>query len=109
MREPLGQTCVEILYTAGTTDQRPFTSSLKLPRVRSDPMREILSNARAKFYENGKEINPLAYEDKPCDVKVTLAIEGLVVGDNVNLQVKIHDANVRPKTYEHVRLVDLEW
>ena len=62
-----------------------------------------------KFYENGKEIDPLAYEDKPYDLKATLAIEGLAVGNNVNLQVKIHDANVRPKTYEHVRLVDLEW
>ena len=66
---------------------------------------------QTKFYENGKEIDPLSYEGKPCDVKATLAIEGLVVGNNVNLQVKIHDANVRPKTYEHVhvRLVDLEW
>ena len=60
-------------------------------------------------YENGNEIDPLKYEGKHCDVKVTLAIEGLVVGNNVNLQAKIHDANVQPKTYEHVRLVDLEW
>ena len=97
MRKSPGQTHVEV----HRRDDGSVTAYIKLKTSEN----EILS----KFYENGEEIDPLKYEGKSCDVKATLAIEGLVVGNNVNLHVRIHDANVRPKTYEHVRLVDLEW
>ena len=56
------------------------------------------------------EIDPMTYEGKHCEVKVALAIEGVILsGDKANLQVKIHEAMVREKVYEHVRLLDLEW
>ena len=92
----LGKPVSKFLYRR---DDGSVTAYVKLKTSKN----EILS----KFYENGEEIDPLKYEGKSCDAKATLAIEGLVLGNNVNLQVKVHDANVRPKTYEHVRLVDL--
>ena len=52
----------------------------------------------------------MTYEGKHCEAKAVLAIEGIILnGEKANLQVKIHDANVREKVYEHVRLMDLEW
>ena len=63
-----------------------------------------------KFYEDGEEIDPMKYERKNCDVKAVLEIEGIVLnGEKANLQVKIYEAMVRKKVYEHVRLLDLEW
>ena len=69
-------------------------------------MGEILS----KFYKDKEEIDPMAYEGKHCEVKAALVIEGIILSDKkVNLQVKIHEAMVREKVYEHVRLLDLGW
>ena len=63
-----------------------------------------------KIYENGEEIEPAKYARKNCDVKAVLEVEGIILnGEKTNLQVKVYDAIVREKTYEHVRLVDMEW
>ena len=63
-----------------------------------------------KFYETDKEVDPLNYEDKLCDVKATLEIGGILLnGDNVSLQLKVYDALVREHVREHVRLVDMTW
>ena len=52
----------------------------------------------------------MTYEGEHCEVKAALAIESMIVGEKkVIVQVKIHEAMVREKVYEHVRLLDLEW
>ena len=40
---------------------------------------EILS----KFYEDKKKMDPMTYEEKHCEVKAALAIEGMIVGEKV--------------------------
>lgn len=63
-----------------------------------------------KLYENGNEIDLLKYERKDCDVRAVLEIKGIILnGEKANLQVKLYEALVREKVYEHVRLVDMEW
>ena len=67
---------------------------------------EILS----KFCKDGQEIDPITYEEKHCEVKAALAIEGVILSEKkASLQVKIHEAMVREKIYEHVGLLDLDW
>ena len=52
----------------------------------------------------------MTYKRKHYEVKAALAIEDVILsGDKANLQVKIHEAMVQEKVYEHVRLLDLEW
>ena len=83
-------------------DDGTVTAYVKLKTVKG----EILS----KFYKDNEEIDPMTYEGKHCEVKAALAIEGMIISEKkVNLQVKIHEAMVREKVYEHVRLLDLEW
>ena len=97
--EHLGKTLSNVLYRRndGTT-----TVYAKLRMAKG----KVLS----KFYEDGKEIDPLDYEGKHCVVKAVLAIEGVILSEGrTNLQVKVYEAMVRKKIYEHVRLLDLEW
>ena len=83
-------------------DDGTVTAYVKLKTAKG----EILS----KFYKDKKEIDPLTYEGKHCEVKAALAIEGIIISEKkVNFQVKIHEAMARKKIYEHVRLLDLEW
>ena len=52
----------------------------------------------------------MTHEGKHCEVKAALAIEGVILSEKkANLKVKIHEAMVREKVYEHVRLLDLDW
>ena len=52
----------------------------------------------------------MTYEGKHCEVKAALSIEGIILSEKkLNLQVKIHEAMVREKVYEHMRLLNLEW
>ena len=64
----------------------------------------------SKFYKDKDEIDHMAYEGKHCEVKAALAIEGIILSEKkASLQVKIHEAMVWEKVYEHVGLLDLEW
>ena len=82
-------------------DDGTVTAYVKLKTAKG----EILS----KFYKDKEEIDPMTYEGKHCEVKAALAIEGMIISEKkVNFQVKIQEAMVRKKNYEHVRLLDLE-
>ena len=68
------------------------------------------SKILTKFYQDGKEIDPMTFEGKNCEVKAALLIGGISVReDKANLQVKVYEAMVREKEYERVRLLDLKW
>ena len=63
-----------------------------------------------KLYEGEDEIDPSKYDQKNCEVKAVLEIEDIILnGDKLNLQLKLYEALVREKVYEHARLVDMEW
>ena len=63
-----------------------------------------------KFYELEKEIDPMKYEEKHCDVKAVLEVGGILLnGDDASLQVKVYEALVKEHVREHVRLVDMRW
>ena len=66
---------------------------------------------RSVFYdEQGKEIDPIIYERKSCEVKAVLEIEGIILSEaKASLQVKIYEAMVRKRVYKHVRILDMEW
>ena len=56
------------------------------------------------FYEVEGEIDPMKYEEKHCDVKATLEINGILLnGDDVSLQVKVFDALIREHVREKIR------
>lgn len=93
----LGKSISKFLYRR---DDDTVTIYAKLKMAKG----EILT----KFCKDGKEIGPMNYEGKHCELKAVLAIEGISLNGE-KLQVKIHDANVREKVYEHVWLVDMEW
>ena len=97
--ERLGNPPSKFLYRR---DDGTTTAYVKLKTTKG----EILS----KFYKDKEEIDPITYEGKHCEVKAALATESMVVSEKrVNLQVKVHEAMVREKVYELVRLLDLEW
>ena len=97
--ERLGNPPSKFLYCR---DDGTTTAYVKLKTAKG----EILS----KFYKDKEEIDPMTYEGKHCEVKAALAIESMVVNEiRVNLQVNVHEAMIREKVYEHVRLLDLEW
>ena len=69
---------------------------------------------RSKFCEvtdgNRIEIDPIKYERKSCEIKTVLEIEGVILKDDkISLQVKIHEAMIREKVYEHFWVLDMEW
>lgn len=65
---------------------------------------------RTKLYEVEGEIDAMKYEGTHCDVKGVIEVGGILLnGDGLKLQLKLYEALVREKTYEHVRLVDMEW
>ena len=64
------------------------------------------------FYdENENEIDPMVYERKNCEVKAVLEIEGILLKEdgNASLQVRVYEAKVCKRRYEHVRILDMEW
>ena len=63
------------------------------------------------FYdENGAEIDPMVFEGKRCELKAVLEIEGIIVSeDKSSLQLKVYEAMIRKKVYEHVRILDMKW
>ena len=95
----LGKRLSKVLYRRkdGTT-----TIHAKLEKFKS----KILT----KFYQEEKEIDPMIYEGKHCEVKAALLISGISVReDKANLQVKVYEAMVKEKKYERVRLLDMKW
>ena len=94
----LGKPLSKLLYRR---DDGTVTIYAKLKMAKG----EILS----KFDKVREEIDLMTYEGKHCEVKAALAIEGVILSrEKANLQVKIHEAMIREKVYEHVRLQDLE-
>ena len=68
------------------------------------------SKILTKFYQDGKEIDPMIYEGKHCEVKAALLISRISVReDKANLEEKVYEAMVKEKEYERVRLLDLKW
>ena len=63
-----------------------------------------------KFYELEKEIDPMKYEEKICDIKAVLEVGGILLnGYDASLQVKVYEALVKEHVRDHVRLVDMRW
>ena len=53
----------------------------------------------SNLYEGGVEIDPVRYVGKRCDVEGTLVVEGVFVDNNVNLRVRIGDAELRQSKF----------
>ena len=67
---------------------------------------------RSVFYdEKGVEIDLMKFEGKRCELKAVLEIEGILVKEeedsSASLQVKIYEAMLKEKVYEHERV--LKW
>ena len=68
------------------------------------------SKILTKFYQGGKEVDPMIYEGEHCEVKAALLISGISIREEkVNLQVKVYEAVVKEKEYKRVRLLDMKW
>ena len=57
-----------------------------------DSVQYSKNNGRLCKIIGKKEIDPMTYEGRHCEVKSALAIEDMIVGKKVNFQVKIHEA-----------------
>ena len=66
---------------------------------------------KSVFYdEKGVEIDPMELEGKRCEIKCVLEIEGIILSeDKSSLQVRIYEAMVRKKVYEHKKILDMKW
>ena len=67
---------------------------------------------RSVFYgENSSEIDPMKFEGKHCEIKCVLEIEGIIIGEEekASLQLRVYEAMVRKKVYEHKRILNMKW
>lgn len=89
------------------------TSLSKILYERDDGTTTIYPKIRvySVFYdENNLQIDPMKYFRKSCVIKAVLEIQGILVKeDDYKLQVKIYEAMVRKKVYEHYKILDMEW
>ena len=52
----------------------------------------------------------MKFEKKRFEIKCVLEIKGIILNEEkASLQVKIYEAMVCEKVYEHVRILDVEW
>ena len=58
---------------------------------------------KSVFYdEKGEEIDVMEFEGKRCEIKAVLEIEGIILSkDKSSLQIRVYEAMVRKKIYEH--------
>ena len=66
---------------------------------------------KSVFYdEKGEEIDVMEFEGKRCKIKAVLEIEGIILSeDKSSLQIRVYEAMVRKKVYEHKRILDVKW
>ena len=99
--EHLGKSLSKILY------EREDGSATIYPKIRE------YEEYKSVFYgENGSEIDPMKFEGKHCEIKCVLEIEGIILSEEeekASLQLRIYEAMVRKKVYEHKKILNMKW
>ena len=96
----LEKTLSKVLY------EREDGSATIYPKIR-----EYEEYGSVFYGENGSEIDPMEFEGKHCEIKCVLEIEGMIIGEEekASLQLRVYEAMVRKKVYEHKRILNMKW
>ena len=98
--DEIGVVKYRLLKTGEIDTSKPPTMTIKLPVISKDKDGNPLDEAKVVsdfMYESDESpANPMDFIEKPFYVRPVIRVEGIFVGQQIKLQVKLHECMVTP-------------